>query len=303
MGAIGIHQEFGRFGRSLGGMYRKPADMAAPPHWLLYAKVPDLQAAGAAVKAEHGQVLNGPLEVPGGDLVAQILDPQGAAFALHQTKGRGRLTRSLRLPGLSGSVRLRAGARLEAHRVARVNRRLLFWLAALFLAFVAAVAGLVTLLVSPRAFLRLLAFSGVLLTLASTVSMLRSWHRAQRLSATALVVSAAVSLASLVLYGFFVRLHLGVLVWLGALFCGTLIGAAWGLLTPLRLTAGVVERCGGLWSLALWGGLLALHQLLVVVLGGAPRTAGLLPLAGTAIVAGQTMTLLVSATPLRSRRA
>jgi predicted enzyme related to lactoylglutathione lyase len=87
MGPMGIYQEFGRFGRSLGGMYKKPADMPAPPHWLLYAKVPDLQAAVAALKAEHGQVLNGPMEVPGGDLIAQILDPQGAAFALHQTKG------------------------------------------------------------------------------------------------------------------------------------------------------------------------------------------------------------------------
>ena len=86
MGPMGIYQEFGRFGHSLGGVYKKPADMKAPPHWLLYAKVPDLQAAVAAVKAEHGQVLNGPMEVPGGDLVAQIQDPQGAAFALHQAK-------------------------------------------------------------------------------------------------------------------------------------------------------------------------------------------------------------------------
>ena len=86
MGPMGIYQEFGRFGRSLGGMYRKPADMPAPPHWLVYARVPDIQAAVAAVKAEHGKVLNGPMEVPGGELVAQILDPQGAAFALHQAK-------------------------------------------------------------------------------------------------------------------------------------------------------------------------------------------------------------------------
>ncbi len=87
MGPMGIYQEFGRFGRSLGGIYRKPADMQAPPHWLLYAKVSDLNAAVAAVQAEQGKVLNGPMEVPGGDLIAQILDPQGAAFALHQAKG------------------------------------------------------------------------------------------------------------------------------------------------------------------------------------------------------------------------
>ncbi len=87
MGAMGVYQEFGRFGRSLGGMYRKPAEMPAPPHWLIYVRVPDIQASVVTVKARGGKILNGPMEVPGGDLVAQILDPQGAAFALHQTKG------------------------------------------------------------------------------------------------------------------------------------------------------------------------------------------------------------------------
>jgi hypothetical protein len=87
MGSMGSYQVFGRYGRSLGGMFEKPADMPAPPHWLMYAKVPDIQAAVAAVKAERGKVLNGPMEVPGRELVAQILDPQGAAFALHQAKG------------------------------------------------------------------------------------------------------------------------------------------------------------------------------------------------------------------------
>jgi uncharacterized protein len=86
MGPMGLYQELGRFGRSLGGMYTTPADVQAPPHWLIYAKVPDIQVAVAAVAAEHGQVLDGPMEVPGGDLVARILDPQGAAFALHQAK-------------------------------------------------------------------------------------------------------------------------------------------------------------------------------------------------------------------------
>lgn len=86
MGPLGVYQEYGRFGRSLGGMYKKPADMPFPPHWLVYAKVPDIQAAVAAAGAQGGKVLNGPMEVPGGDLIAQVLDPQGAAFALHQAK-------------------------------------------------------------------------------------------------------------------------------------------------------------------------------------------------------------------------
>jgi len=35
------------------------------------------------VKELGGQVLNGPMEVPGGGLIAQCLDPQGALFAIH----------------------------------------------------------------------------------------------------------------------------------------------------------------------------------------------------------------------------
>jgi predicted enzyme related to lactoylglutathione lyase len=40
----------------------------------------------ALVKQHGGTVLNGPMEVPGGDWIAQCLDPQGAAFAIHQVK-------------------------------------------------------------------------------------------------------------------------------------------------------------------------------------------------------------------------
>jgi uncharacterized protein len=67
----------------LGGIYNKPADMPAPPHWLLYMSVDDVNAVVPRVKELGGQVLNGPMEVPGGDLIAQCLDPQGAAFAIH----------------------------------------------------------------------------------------------------------------------------------------------------------------------------------------------------------------------------
>jgi hypothetical protein len=35
------------------------------------------------VKANGGAILNGPMEVPGGDRIVNALDPQGAAFSLH----------------------------------------------------------------------------------------------------------------------------------------------------------------------------------------------------------------------------
>jgi len=91
MGEAGLYQMYGRPGEPLplGGMYNKPPDMPAPPNWLYYIMVPDIDAAVETVKAKGGQVLNGPMEVPGGDRVAQCMDPQGAAFALHTLKKEG----------------------------------------------------------------------------------------------------------------------------------------------------------------------------------------------------------------------
>ena len=56
-----------------------------PPFWLYYIRVDDVGAAVERVKSLGGQVLNGPMQVPGGDVVAQCCDPQGGAFALHAT--------------------------------------------------------------------------------------------------------------------------------------------------------------------------------------------------------------------------
>jgi hypothetical protein len=80
---MGTYQMYGKGGRTLGGMATKPKDYPAPPHWLYYVKVDDLDATLARVKKRGGQVMHGPMEVPGGDRVAQCMDPQGAAFALH----------------------------------------------------------------------------------------------------------------------------------------------------------------------------------------------------------------------------
>jgi uncharacterized protein len=58
-----------------------------PNAWLLYFRVPDIDAAGERVKAAGGQVLHGPMEVPGGGFIVQAMDPQGAMFALNETTG------------------------------------------------------------------------------------------------------------------------------------------------------------------------------------------------------------------------
>ncbi len=86
MGEAGIYQMYGRNGVTLGGMMNRSPDMP-PPTWMYYARVADIEVAAAAVAEHGGEVWNGPMEVPGGDMVAHCRDAQGAAFALHSTTG------------------------------------------------------------------------------------------------------------------------------------------------------------------------------------------------------------------------
>jgi predicted enzyme related to lactoylglutathione lyase len=79
----GTYQMYGKGDRMFGGMMTRLENDPAPPHWLHYVRVDDLDAAVARVGRGGGQVLHGPMEVPGGSRVAQCVDPQGAAFALH----------------------------------------------------------------------------------------------------------------------------------------------------------------------------------------------------------------------------
>lgn len=84
--AIGTYQMFGRNGRMMGGIFNRPAAMPGPPSWLPYARVADAKAAAARVTEAGGTVVNGPMEVPGGDWIAQGIDPQGTMFAVHSIK-------------------------------------------------------------------------------------------------------------------------------------------------------------------------------------------------------------------------
>jgi predicted enzyme related to lactoylglutathione lyase len=82
MGPMGVYLIFELNGTMLGGMFNKPPEIPVP-NWLPYVRVEDAHAAAAAATAAGGRVLVGPSEVPGGDWIVQVLDPQGAAFAVH----------------------------------------------------------------------------------------------------------------------------------------------------------------------------------------------------------------------------
>jgi uncharacterized protein len=85
MGDMGVYQMFGFDGVPFGGMFRKPADMPGPPSWQHYIKVDDVKRVVETIKSQGGQVVNGPMEVPGGDWIANGIDPQGGMFSVHST--------------------------------------------------------------------------------------------------------------------------------------------------------------------------------------------------------------------------
>jgi predicted enzyme related to lactoylglutathione lyase len=86
MGPAGTYFMFKRQGgvKPLGGIYNKPPEVPAPA-WLPYILVPSADKAVGIAKANGGMVVNGPMDVPGGDRIAQIIDPLGAMIAVHST--------------------------------------------------------------------------------------------------------------------------------------------------------------------------------------------------------------------------
>jgi uncharacterized protein len=85
MGEMGTYQMFGRGGGIPRGGIMKPPP-GAPAAWQPYAMVKDAKASAKAAQAAGGKIINGPMEVPGGDWIFQGIDPQGAMFAVHSLK-------------------------------------------------------------------------------------------------------------------------------------------------------------------------------------------------------------------------
>jgi predicted enzyme related to lactoylglutathione lyase len=83
MGPMGKYYIWGREW-DLGGIMTKTPDMAQiPNNWGFYFRVADVKRSAEVVKANGGQVINGPMEVPGGSWIVNCVDPQGAHFSMH----------------------------------------------------------------------------------------------------------------------------------------------------------------------------------------------------------------------------
>jgi predicted enzyme related to lactoylglutathione lyase len=66
--------------RSVAGAYR--SDDGEPAHWLMYVNVPDLDAAVVRAIDLGGTLRTEPLSAPGVGRWAELVDPQGAVFAV-----------------------------------------------------------------------------------------------------------------------------------------------------------------------------------------------------------------------------
>lgn len=85
MGEMGNYDFIDHGGEMIGAIMLKPKDVPVGG-WNYYIHVPDIDASTTATKAGGGQVLQGPMEVPGGDWVMNGIDPQGAPFSLVGSK-------------------------------------------------------------------------------------------------------------------------------------------------------------------------------------------------------------------------
>jgi predicted enzyme related to lactoylglutathione lyase len=83
MGGGFQYQTFGLGSQDFGGAYTIPADRAMPPAWCAYASSASADQAAERVVAAGGQVIHGPIEVPGGGRIVQFFDSQHAMFAVH----------------------------------------------------------------------------------------------------------------------------------------------------------------------------------------------------------------------------
>ena len=95
MGGGNMYLMYGMGGAPFGGIYNRAPEMpAVPPNWLSYIHVKDVRKTTEVAKRSGARLVNGPMEVPGGDWIAAFTDPQGATFAIHQAAGAAVSARS-----------------------------------------------------------------------------------------------------------------------------------------------------------------------------------------------------------------
>jgi len=83
MGPIGTYVLFNSGGPDIGGLFKRPSHIPVSA-WVYYVQVDNVDLAVARATSKGATLCNGPMTVPGGARIAQLSDPQGAAFAVHE---------------------------------------------------------------------------------------------------------------------------------------------------------------------------------------------------------------------------
>lgn len=66
---------------TFGGLMRRMPEMPVSA-WTFYFRLPDIDVAAGFIADKGGQIINGPMEIPGGDFIINGIDPQGAMFSV-----------------------------------------------------------------------------------------------------------------------------------------------------------------------------------------------------------------------------
>jgi len=88
MGAMGKYLTYGVDETAIGGFMNVPPGATMPPSWIYYIEISNLDAAIGRATGLSAKVIFGPSEIPGGGRIAQLLDPRGVLFALHQAPAK-----------------------------------------------------------------------------------------------------------------------------------------------------------------------------------------------------------------------
>lgn len=116
MGGGNMYQMYGQGEAAYGGMFNKmPGMESMNPFWLVYIHVDDVGKAVEIAKKNGAFVQRERLEIPGGT-IAILGDPQGAGYALHDTKS---------MPSAAAVTAAKAGAAVKkaASSVAKAVRK------------------------------------------------------------------------------------------------------------------------------------------------------------------------------------
>lgn len=81
MGEMGDYKFIQHNGVAIGAIMRKMPQMPVSL-WSYYIGVDDIDRGAKAVRDGGGQVVHGPMEIPGGEFSLNAIDPQGALFGL-----------------------------------------------------------------------------------------------------------------------------------------------------------------------------------------------------------------------------